>query len=164
MGTVKDVAQLAILLANGGMESGAWAVLAAGTNVANYTTGQIAGEAARSGPGTLPPTPRRGGGSVYTDISMNPSVPSTYCATAWVRTQYPATGRAARSWSGSLVVPGDSGSVRFTGLSNGTNWRQVSTCVKSHHTALVRAGSVLTTPVSPTLEIDDVDVHQPGPS
>ena len=74
------------------MESGAWAVLAAGTNVANYTTGQIAGEAARSGRRYLAPNTPSSGGSVYTDISMNPSVPSTYCATAWVRTQYPATG------------------------------------------------------------------------
>ncbi len=115
-----------------GWMSGSWPGSPRGPNVANYTTGQVPGESARSGRRYLAATRLwQRDPSIRTSGSRSPAVPSTYCATAWVRTQYPATG--ARGTYVVWLVGGsynDSGSVRFSGLGNGSNWRQVSTCVQ----------------------------------
>lgn len=157
---LKDQADSRNVVGNGDMESGAWATLASGTNVANYKSGQVSGESARNGQKYLATNTPASGGSVYTDIPMSPTVPSTYCATAWVRTQYPATG--ARGNFTVWLMGGaynDSGTARFTGLSNGTNWREISLCVQATTAHTAMRVQFYPDPNSPTLEIDDVDVH-----
>jgi len=146
------------LVGNGGFESGGWSRTGAGTNMVVYSNGQVSGESARDAVHYL--ATNTNGGSVYTDVPLSTAVPGTYCGSAWVRTQYPATGAAGTL---SLWLLGgayqEQGLANFSGLSNGTNWRQVTSCVTSTTPHTTLRVEFYPTPGTPTLEIDDVDIH-----
>ena len=149
------------LAVNGGFESGAgsWSV-EPGTNFVAYQSGQIAGESARSGSFYGATNTSAGGGGIYQDVSVSAVAGNVYCASAWVRTQYPSTGA-----SGKFVVwllggsSTENGVVNFSGLGNAGNWQQVQTCVSATtgHTAL--RIQFYPTINGPTVDIDDIDVH-----
>jgi hypothetical protein len=151
------------LAANGGFESGwgPWAALpGTSTNYVDYQSGQVAGESARSGSHYGATNTSTTGGGIYQDVPLSAAPGQVVCASAWVRTQAPATGG-----NGSFVVwllggsYNENGVASFTGLSNGANWRQVQTCVSAStgHSAL--RIQLYPQPNGPTVDIDDVDVH-----
>ena len=158
---IKDVSsQARNLVANGGFESGTsgWDRRGATTNWAVYSNGQVPGESARSARHYL--ATNTSSGSVSYDIQMSTPVPGTYCGNAWVRTQKPGTGAA-----GSFVLwllggsYNEQGVTTFTNLGNGTNWREVSTCVTSTTPHSTMRVEFYPTANGQTLEIDDIDVH-----
>ncbi len=99
------------------------------------------------------------GGGIYQDDALNVSAGQLVCASAWVRTQVPATGG---SGTFALFLMGggaiDSGGSGFSGLGQGDAWTQVHTCAEatgSHSTLQIQ---FYPTPGGPTIEIDDVNV------
>lgn len=101
-----------------------------------------------------------GGGGAYEDVAMSTSPGELVCASAWVRTQYPATGASGSFviWlmGGSASEPGD---ATFADLSNLGNWTQLHTCAQAtaaHSTLRVQ---FYPTPGSPVVDMDDIDVH-----
>lgn len=147
---------------NGGFENGwgPWTAMP-NTNYVNYQSGQVSGESARSGLHYGATNTSAAGGGIYQDISglsINPG--DVYCASAFVRTQNPATGAA-----GSFVIwmlggaYNENGVATFSGLGNRTNWSQQQTCVSAstpHSTIRIQ---FYPTAGGQTLEIDDVDLH-----
>ena len=101
------------------------------------------------------------GGGVFEDVALTTSPGQLVCASAWVRTQYPAVGA-----SGSFVIflrggsASQSGKAVYAALGNLANWTQVHTCAEStaSHTGL--RVQFYPTPGSPTVDMDDVDVHE----
>jgi hypothetical protein len=118
-------------------------------------------EAAHSGDYYGATSTTEAGGGMYEDVALATNAGQLVCASAWVRSQYPATGA-----SGSFVVwligdtTHEAGSAHYSGLGNLGNWTQVHACVEAtsrHSTLRVQ---FYPTPGSPTVEIDDVDVHE----
>jgi hypothetical protein len=106
-------------------------------------------------------TPSAGGG-IYQDLSLATSAGETICGSAWVRTESTATGAAGAFvlWLIGGSGSSDAGDVTYSGLGNGTDWTQVQTCVEatsSHSTLRIQFYPNVG---SPTVEIDDVDVHE----
>jgi hypothetical protein len=100
------------------------------------------------------------GGGIYQDVSLSTSAGQLVCASAWLRTQLPATGAAGTF---SLYLRGTSavnaGSTTYGGLGNLGNWAQAQTCVEatSGHSSL--RIQLYPAPGSPTTEVDDVNVN-----
>ena len=121
------------LARNGGLEGGgAWNGMAAGTNFVVYQNGQVAGESAKSGRNYGATNTPTSGGGVYQDVAVSAVVGDIYCASAWVRTQAPATG--ARGTFTVWLLGGaynENGTTSFSGLGNGAGWQQVQTCVSA---------------------------------
>jgi hypothetical protein len=101
----------------------------------------------------------RNGGGAYEDVAMKTSPGQVVCGSAWVRTEGAATGA-----NGSFVLwliggTSDQGKAVYSGLGNGSDWTELHACVEAtqSHTAL--RIQFYPNPGSPTVEIDDVDVH-----
>jgi hypothetical protein len=101
------------------------------------------------------------GGGIYQDVSMSTTAGQLVCASAWLRTQLPATGASgtfALYLRGTTAV--NTGSTRYGGLGNLGNWTQAQTCAEatgSHSSLRIQ---LYPTPGSPTTEIDDVNVQR----
>ncbi|HEX4010228.1 MAG TPA: hypothetical protein VHX62_09480 [Solirubrobacteraceae bacterium] len=101
------------------------------------------------------------GGGIYEDVALDTSPGQTVCGSAWVRTEGSATGAAGQF---ALWLTGgahsDGASAGYSALGNGAHWSELQTCVEATvaHTGL----RVQFYPGrgSPTVEIDDVDVHE----
>jgi hypothetical protein len=142
--------------------SGAWAVYpSTNTNYVIYANSPGA-PTAHGGDHFAAVNTTSGGGGIYQDVALNTSPGATVCASAWVRSEVPATGA-----SGQFVVwliggsgADDGGAATFSGLPNGNNWTQVHTCVEatSSHTTL--RTQLYPTPGGPTVEIDDINVTE----
>ncbi len=99
------------------------------------------------------------GGGIYQDVALNTTAGQLVCASAWLRTQLPATGAAGKF---SLYLRGTSavnaGATAYGGLGNLGSWTQAQTCVEatgSHSSLRIQ---LYPTPGSPTTEVDDVNV------
>ena len=100
------------------------------------------------------------GGGIYQDVSLTTSAGQLVCASAWLRTELPATGA---SGTFALFLRGGSAvnaaATHYGGLGNLANWTQAQTCVEatgSHSSLRIQ---VYPTPGSPTTEIDDVNAN-----
>ncbi len=100
------------------------------------------------------------GGGIYQDVALDTSAGQLVCASAWLRTQLPATGAAGTF---SLYLRGTSavnaGATTYSGLGNLSGWTQAQTCVEatgSHSSLRIQ---LYPTPGSPTTEVDDVNVN-----
>jgi len=157
-----DVDVHASLAANGGFEHGSspWGIYPGTHSNFSIYTGSAAAPA-HSGTHFAATNTSSAGGGIYEDMSLDTSPGQLICGSAWVRTEGSATGA---SGSFALWLTGgahsDGASVRYAGLGNGTDWTQEQTCVQATiaHTGL----RVQFYPAigSPTVEIDDVDVHE----
>jgi len=154
---------LEVLARNGGFEAGnaPWALYpGTSTNFVVYANGQVAGESARNALHYGATNTASPGGGIYQDVAVSASPGDLFCASAWVRTQAPATGAA-----GSFVVwllagsYNESGTAAFSGLGNGTNWRQVETCVAASTAHSTMRIQLYPAQNGQTVDIDDVDVH-----
>ena len=100
------------------------------------------------------------GGGIYQDVALTTTAGQLVCASAWLRTQLPATGAAGTF---SLYLRGTSavnaGATAYSGLGNLGNWTQAQTCVEatgSHSSLRIQ---LYPAPGSPTTEVDDVNVN-----
>jgi hypothetical protein len=102
-----------------------------------------------------------GGGGIFEDRALNTSAGQLVCASAWLRTQFPGTGA-----SGEFVLwltgktAHESGVAHYSGLGNLGSWSQLHTCVEAtgnHNNLRVQ---FYPTPGSPTVDMDDIDVHE----
>jgi hypothetical protein len=149
------------LAKNGGFEigGGSWAAMPS-TNWVVYANGQVAGEQARSGSHYGATNTSAGGGGIYQDITgLTISPGDTFCASAFLRTQYPATGAAGSFALWLLGGSNENGAVGYGALGNQNNWTESKTCVTatSPHSAI--RIQMYPNANSPTVDIDDVDVH-----
>ena len=147
------------LAVNGGFEDGGapWTVWP--NTHSNFSVYE--GASAHSGSHYGATNTAAGGGGIYQDVTVNTSASELICGSAWLRTEGTATGA---SGSFALWLIGDTrheaGTARYSGLGNGGDWTQIQTCVEatsSHSTLRIQ---FYPNPGSPTVEIDDVDVHQ----
>jgi hypothetical protein len=149
---------------NPGFEAGGigWNVFAnLPTNFVVYSSGQVPGESARSGSRYAALNTATVGGGVYQNIAFRPTAGSEFCASTWVRTQAPQEGASGQFviWllGGAFV---ESRAVSFSGLSNGSDWRQIEACVTAAtaHTSI--RVQLFPTPGSPTVQLDDVVIQR----
>ena len=154
---IDDVDVHRSLAVNGGFEygSGPWTPYPnTGSNYVVYTS-----STARSGSHYAATNTAKAGGGIYEDVPLTTAAGQLICGSAWVRTEGSATGA-----SGSFALwltgeaPHEAGVVRYGGLGNG--WTQVQTCVEATGAHSNLRVQFYPTPGSPTVEIDDVDVHQ----
>lgn len=158
---IDDVDVHESLAVNGGFENGPgpWAPYpGTRSNYVDYAASSAA--PARNGSHFGATNTAAGGGGIYEDVSFNSSPGQLVCGSAWLRTEGAATGASGTFalWLIGGSAP-DGGSVPYSGLGNGGAWTQVQPCVEatgSHTTLRVQ---FYPTPGSPTVEIDDVDVH-----
>ncbi|HEY1568050.1 MAG TPA: hypothetical protein VGF68_13565, partial [Solirubrobacteraceae bacterium] len=100
------------------------------------------------------------GGGIYEDVPLTTSAGQTVCASAWLRTQTPATGASGKF---TLWLTGTSasnaGGTAYGGLGD-LDWTEAQTCVEAsgEHTTL--RIQFYPTPGAPTTEIDDVNVEE----
>lgn len=160
---IDDVNATVSLATNGGFENGGspW-VIYPGTK-SNYTVyGNAPGAPpAYSGTHFAAINTSSAGGGIYEDVSLSTSAGQTVCGSARVRTEYPSTGASGRF---ALWLTGtsthDGASTRYSSLGDGSNWSLVQTCVEatgSHTNLRVQFYPAVG---SPTVEIDDVNVHE----
>jgi hypothetical protein len=152
------------LAVNGSFENGGgpWTVYP-GTST-NYVTYAASGsQPAYSGSHFGATNTASDGGSIYQDVALNTTAGQTICGSARVRTEGSAKGA---SGTFALFLFGgaatDSGGAAFSGLGNGNNWSLEQTCVEatgSHTTLRIQ---LYPTPGGPTVDVDDVDVHESG--
>jgi hypothetical protein len=149
------------LAVDGGFEGGSGWSAGPATNFVDYHNGQVPGESAHSGTHYAATNTTSTSGGIYQDINgLSIKAGDTICGTAFLRTQAPNTGAA-----GSFVLwllggtQNEHAVTYFNSLRNGTKWSQQQTCVNAtiSHTSL--RIQFYPTPNSPTLEIDDIDVH-----
>jgi hypothetical protein len=100
-----------------------------------------------------------GGGGAFEDVAMSTAPGQLVCASAWVRTQYPATGA-----SGSFVIwltggASDAGKAVYSGLGNLGTWSEVQTCAEATADHSGVRIQFYPTPGGPTVDMDDIDVH-----
>ena len=101
------------------------------------------------------------GGGIYQDVALNTSAGQVVCASAWLRTQLPATGASGKFtlWlTGKTATNG--GATAYGGLGNLGNWTQAQTCVEASGSHTTLRIQFYPTPGSPTTEIDDVNVQE----
>ncbi len=128
--------------------------------------------AARAGAATLTVGPRSGsfyaatsttspGGGAYEDMALSTSPGQLVCGSAWLRTEFPATG-AAGTFAVWLIggAYSDGGSTRYSGLSTLTNWTQAQTCVEATTSHSALRVQFYPAQGSPTVNMDDIDVHE----
>ncbi|HEX3691186.1 MAG TPA: hypothetical protein VHV28_15910, partial [Solirubrobacteraceae bacterium] len=98
---------------------------------------------------------------IIQDIPLKTVAGQTVCASAELRTEYPATGAAGTF---TLWLTGgaahESGSATYTGLGNGANWSPVQACVEATGSHTNLRVQLYPKPGAPTVEIDDVDVNE----
>ena len=159
---VDDVDVHESLAINGGFEAGSGPWTPIGTvNVVDYSSGQVSGESPRDGQHYEATNTSQSGGGFYQDVNISTVPGETICGSAWVRTQYPQTGA-----TGSFVLwllggsYNDSGTASFSNLGNQGNWTQVHTCVESTIAHTTLRIQFYPSPGTPTLDVDDVDVHE----
>ncbi len=160
---IDDVDVHQSLAINGSFENGGgpWTPYPdAGSNYSVYSDTEP-GDAALSGSHVGATNAASAGGGIYEDVPLSTTPGDTVCGSAWLRTEGTATGA---SGSFALWLTGGSdheaGVAGYSGLGNGGDWREVQTCVEattSHTTLRIQ---FYPDPGSPTVEIDDVDVHQ----
>jgi hypothetical protein len=91
---------------------------------------------------------------------LNTTPGQLICGSAWLRNEGSATGA-----TGTFVLwltggsTNEAGVANYGGLGNGSNWEQVQTCVEATTTHTTLRIQFYPRPGSPTVEIDDVDVH-----
>ena len=155
---IDDIDVHASMAINGGFESGSgWWGAMAGTNYVAYPSGQIPGESARSGQYYAAMNTSQSGGGIYQDVPVSTVAGNLSCASAWVQTQ----GTTGASGTFTLFLMGgsstESAGVNF--LADSTGWQQVQTCVSATTSHTQLRIQFYPTPNTPTLEIDDIDVH-----
>ena len=100
------------------------------------------------------------GGGIYQDVALNTTAGQLVCASAWLRTQLPATGAAGTL---SLYLRGTSavnaGATPYSGLGNLGDWTQAQTCVEATGTHSSLRIQLYPAPGSPMTEVDDVNVN-----
>jgi hypothetical protein len=101
------------------------------------------------------------GGGAYEDVALSTSAGQLVCGSAWLRTQFPATG-AAGTFALWLIggAHSDGGSTPYAGLSTLTNWTQAQACVEATTSHSALRIQFYPAPGSPTVNMDDVDVHE----
>jgi hypothetical protein len=160
---IDDVNVNVSLAANGGFENGAgpWEVYP-GTK-SNYVVYANAPGAPPAYAGThfAATNTASSGGGLIEDVPLKTSAGQTVCGSARVRTEYPNTGASGgfALWLTGTATH-DGSSVRYSGLSDGSNWSLVQTCVEatgSHTNLRVQFYPAVG---SPTVEIDDVNVDE----
>lgn len=101
------------------------------------------------------------GGGIYQDVALSTSAGQVVCASAWLRTQLPATGASGKL---TLWLTGDTavnaGATAYGGLGNLGNWTEAQTCVEANSAHSHLRIQLYPTPGSPTTEIDDVNVRK----
>ena len=160
---IDDVNVTESLAANGGFETegASWAVYpGSGTNFVVYANAP-GGTTAHSGTHWGAVNTTSNGGSIYQDVGLNTSAGQTVCASAWVRTEAPATGA---SGTFALFLLGstadESSSANFSGLGNGDSWTPVHTCVEATGDHTILRIQLYPGVGGPTVEIDDVNVTE----
>jgi hypothetical protein len=100
------------------------------------------------------------GGGIYQDVGLNTAPGQVICGSAWLRNE-----GSARAAAGSFVLwltggaSNEAGVADYSGLGNGSNWRQFHTCVEATTNHSNLRIQFYPKPRSSTVEIDDVDVH-----
>ena len=101
------------------------------------------------------------GGGIYEDVPLSTGAGQLVCASAWVRTQFPAVGA-----SGTFVIwlrgetTSVAGSAHYSGLGDLGAWSQVHTCAEATSAHNGMRIQFYPTPGGPTVDMDDVDVHE----
>ena len=142
--------------------NGAWAPYpGTGTNYVIYSNSPGAAPAHSGSHFAAVNTPSSGGG-IYQDQGLNTAAGATVCASAWVRSEVPATGASGQFVLWLLGGSGadEGGAATFSGLPNGNNWTQVHTCVEATSSHTILRMQLYPTPGGPTVEIDDVNVTE----
>ena len=134
-----------------------------GLRAATYRAGQavqVYTQAAHSGVYYGSTSTASGGGGVFEDVALSTSPGELICGSAWVRTQFPAIGASGTFVLWLLGGTSESGQAVYSGLGNLASWTEVHTCVEAtaSHTAL--RIQFYPAPGSPTVDMDDVDVHE----
>jgi hypothetical protein len=154
-----DVSLVRSLVQGGGFESGGWSVMA-GTNIANYASGQLyAVEKARSGSKYMAFNTSTSGGGIYQDVAQSIGVGDTYCASAFVRSQKDQVASGAFAvWliGGSYT---ENGQQAYGGLGQLDNWSPVSTCVTATTAHSAVRVQFYPTPGGGTTDADDVSSY-----
>jgi hypothetical protein len=124
-------------------------------------TAQAATEAAHSGTYYGATSTATGGGGAFQDVALSTSPGDLVCGSAWLRTQFPATGASGTFALWLLGGAGnESGSAHYSGLGNLGAWTQAQTCVEATSSHSIVRIQFYPTPGSPTVDMDDVDVHR----
>ena len=154
-----DVDVHSSLAVDGGFEAGGGWAKYPGTNTNFSDYGPSSGALARSGSHFGATNTNSPGGGIYQDVAMKTSPGQVVCGSAWVRTEGAATGA-----SGSFVLwltggTSDQGKAAYSGLGNGSDWTELHTCVEATRSHTGLRIQFYPSSGSPTVEIDDVDVH-----
>jgi hypothetical protein len=133
--------------------------MASSPRSADAQTAPVYTQAAHSGNYFGATSTTSGGGGAFEDVAMSTAPGQLVCASAWVRTQYPATGA-----SGSFVIwltggASDAGKAVYSGLGNLGTWSEVQTCAEATADHSGVRIQFYPTPGGPTVDMDDIDVH-----
>jgi hypothetical protein len=161
---VHDSLQVAAPVAqNGGFESGStpWQS-SSGSNFVVYANGQIgANDKAFAGTHYAASNASSPGGGFYEDITgLTINSGDSFCGSAELRDQLSETGAA-----GSFAIwlmggsSNESGSVNYSHLGNGANWKQFSTCATATTAHTQVRIQFYPTPGTPTVDVDAVTVQ-----
>ena len=161
---IDDVDVHESLAVNGGFEAqgsgwGLWSP--SGSNFQVYSSPSAAADPAHSGAWYGATNASQAGGGIYQDVPLSVSAGQLICGSAWVRTEGSVTGA-----SGSFVLwllggsTNDSGTASFSDLGDDGDWTQVQTCVEATTAQSTLRIQFYPAVGSPTVEIDDVDVHE----
>ncbi len=132
------------------------------TNLAAYTNGQSSPDAtAFEGTHYAATNTSSSGGAIYENLTgLTINAGDALCGTAEVRNDLSTNGA-----SGSFVIwllggtHSENGGTTFSGLGNGTNWEQVTTCATATTAHSRMRIEFYPTPGAPTLDIDAVHLH-----
>ena len=148
---------------NGSFESGLspWQEMP-GTNLVVYASGQSSpGDTAFDGNNYAATNTSSSGGGIYENITgLTINAGDALCGTSEVRNQAGSDGA-----SGSFVIwllggsRSENGGTTFSGLGNGSDWEQVTTCATATTDHTETRIEFYPTPGTPTLDIDAVQVH-----
>ncbi|GAB2979068.1 CHAP domain-containing protein [Nocardioides montaniterrae] len=157
---IDDVSVNRSMARGGGFESGGWST-EPGTNFVSYSAGQVnAAEKPRSGSRYGATNASQAGGGIFQDVPASIGPGDTYCASAFVRSQYGGTA------SGTLALwvigtnSAESGTATYNGVHALNNWRPISTCVTATQAHSAVRIQFYPTVGGGTTEIDDVNVSR----
>jgi hypothetical protein len=159
-----DVQVNVSMAGDGGFEtgSGGWSVYpSTSTNYVIYANSPGA-PTAHSGSHFAAVNTTTSGGGIYQDVALNTSAGATVCASAWARSEPPATGASGQfvMWLIGGTPTDDGGAATFSGLPNGNDWTQVHTCVDATGSHTLLRMQLYPAVGGPTVEIDDVNVTE----
>jgi hypothetical protein len=153
-----------LLNADFGEGTGNWYTYG-GTNFTTYASNQLGSQSyysSFSGVRYASTNTSQAGGGIFNGISLTIPANTTFCATAEVRTSGGGSGAQGTMQIQQLNsngAVGDAESVNFGPLTS--QWQQIETCsvaASGSHVGLRVA--FFPTPSTPTLDVDDLDVHQ----